>query len=437
MKMRVKVIGGGLAGSELALQLARRGIDVDLFEMRPVVMTPAHESPYLAELVCSNSLKSDNPLTASGLLKRELRFLGCRLLSIAEKSSVEAGHALAVDRELFASSVTEAIEVESHVSFHREEVTKIPDGEVVVVATGPLTSPSLSSSIERHLSAENLYFYDAISISVTVDSIDPSVAFRASRYGKGGEDYWNIPLNREEYERLVDFLLAAPKTEKRGFEDNMCFEGCLPIEVIAARGRESLRFGPLKPKGLVDPRTGCEPYAVVQLRKETMDGSIYGLVGFQTRLKRPAQRELLNYVLPGFEKPQIVRWGSIHRNTFINSPEVLDSMQMSLKRRGLFFTGQIVGVEGYMESIAHGLLTALNIVHFMKGLEGPLFPAETILGGLQRHLIEKRKHFQPMNANFGLLPFVKSKRSERKRLFTERALAALERFVSEKLETYL
>lgn len=433
MNRFVKVIGGGLAGSEASLQLSSKGIDVELIEMRPVRSTPAHKTHLLAELVCSNSLKSEDLLTASGLLKKELSMLGCKLIDIARKARVEAGHALAVDRNLFGKMVTERIEKDSHIELKREEVCDIPDDACVIIATGPLTSESLSKAIERHFSSRHLYFYDAISISVSSDSIDEERAFKASRYGKGGNDYWNIPLMKEEYEKLIDYLIEAPKVKKKGYEDNICFESCLPIEVIASRGKDSLRFGPLKPKGLIDPETGKEPYAAIQLRKENIEGTMYGLVGFQTRLTRPAQRDLLK-MLPGFKEPiEILRWGAIHRNTFLNSPEVLNERQMSKNRKGLFFAGQIVGVEGYVESMAHGLITSINVLYYLNGKEAPLFPKDTMIGGLQRHLKELGKDFQPMNANFGLLPAIKAPRKERRRLLVERAAESMEKFIKKEL----
>jgi methylenetetrahydrofolate--tRNA-(uracil-5-)-methyltransferase len=425
----VTVVGGGLAGSELALQLADAGVRVGLIEMRPAASTPAHQSPYLAELVCSNSLKSEDAETSSGLLKRELRRLGCRLLAIAERTSVPAGHALAVDRELFARAVTEAVEGHPLVELVRAEQTSLELPPCAVIATGPLTSEALSRAIEAHFGAACLSFYDAISLSVSVDSIDPAGGYRASRYGKGDADYWNIPLDRDRYTRLVDFLRRAPKIEKRGFEETRCFEGCLPVEVLAARGEDALRFGPLKPKGLCDPRDGSEAYAVLQLRPETRDGTMYGLVGFQTRLARDAQREMLT-IIPGFREPEILRWGAVHRNTFLDAPRLLDERQMSRARQGLFFSGQLVGVEGYMESIAHALATARNVLRFLEGAPAELFPRETLLGSLQRHCIEGKEPYQPMNVNFGLLPAIHARRPDRKRLYVERSLASLERFLS-------
>jgi len=432
LKKRVTVVGAGLAGSELALQLAARGIEVQLIEMRPTLSTPAHKTPYCAELVCSNSLKSEHPETASGLLKRELRMLGCKLIAMAEETRVPAGHALAVDRDYFARMVTGLVEANPLITLGRFEQEDLELPPCSVIATGPLTSKKLSRAMQEHFSAEHLYFYDAISISVSTHSVDSEYAFKASRYGKGGDDYWNIPLSKREYGRLVEFVLDAPKLEKRGFEETRCFEACLPIEVLAARGMDTLRFGPLKPKGLRDPKTGREPYAVLQLRQETKDGTMLGLVGFQTRLTRGAQRELLE-LIPGLGSAEILRWGSIHRNTFLDSPRLLDEKQMSRNRAGLFFTGQIVGVEGYVESIAHGLIISLVIPRYLEGRELPLFPRETLLGALQIHLREGKSPFQPMNVNFGLLPPVRVRGRSGKRVVVERSLEHLNDFISRSL----
>lgn len=429
---RVTIIGGGLAGCEAALQLASRNIPVRLIEMRPAVETPAHRTSLLAELVCSNSLKSIDPVTSSGLLKEELRALRCVLLDAASRSSVPAGHALAVDRELFASDVTSMIEASPLIELETREETALPDDGCVIVATGPLTSDSLSASIEKHFDGGKLYFYDAISISVEAETIDESRIFRGSRYGKGGDDYLNIPLNEDEYDELIRFLLEAPKSEKRGFESSQCFDACLPVEVIAFRGPESLRYGPLKPRGLVNPFTGREPHAVLQLRQEKRDGSLLGLVGFQTRLTRPAQKELLK-LLPGLERASIARWGAIHRNTYLDAPHLLDERQMSRERKGLFFAGQIAGVEGYVESIAHGLLTALNVSAWLDGREIPLFPEDTMTGALQRYLSGHEGEFQPMNANMGLLPPAKGRKRERKIKKSERARESLGRYLSDNM----
>ena len=420
----VTVIGGGLAGCEAALQLSSRNIPVRLVEMRPAAPTPAHRTGMLAELVCSNSLKSTDPHTASGLLKAELGILGCRLLDIAGRAAVPAGHALAVDREEFAAAVTNEIERSGLVEVERREQKTIPDDGCVIVASGPLTSDSLSAAIEEHFGAGRLFFYDAISISVESETVDETRLFRGSRYGKGGDDYLNVPLDEDGYRRLVEFLLSAPKAEKRGFESGACFDSCLPVEVIAERGAESLRYGPLKPRGLRDPSTGLEPHAVLQLRQEKKDGSLLGLVGFQTRLTRSAQKRMLE-LLPGLERSAVARWGAIHRNTYLDSPGILDERQMSPAREGLFFAGQITGVEGYVESIAHGLLTALNAAAFLDGRVLPLFPADTMTGALQRHLSSTDGTFQPMNANMGLLPPAKGKRRERKERKAARAVDSL------------
>jgi len=397
--------------------------------MRPERRTPAHRTSGLAELVCSNSLKSEHPDTASGLLKRELGMLRCRLLDLADRARVPAGHALAVDRELFSRIVTGEVEAEPLICIERREQRDLDLPACSVIATGPLTSNELSIALEEHFGEKRLYFYDAISISIDADTVDMNPLFKASRYGKGGADYWNVPFSRDEYLTLVEFLRSAPCVERRGFEDSRCFEACLPVEVIATRGEESLRFGPLKPKGLIDPVTGREPHAVLQLRQETRDGRLLGLVGFQTRLTRPAQKELLR-LMPGLGSARILRWGSIHRNTFIDSPRLLDDGQMSRARRGLFFAGQIVGVEGYVESIAHGLVTALNIERFLSGGDFLHLPRETLLGALQEHLTGTGPPFQPMNVNFGILPPVDGPRKRRKELHAVRSLDALKRFLT-------
>ena len=424
---KIVVVGGGLAGCETALQLASRGLQVELVEMRPGKMTPAHRTGSLAELVCSNSLKSDNAETASGLLKRELRMLGCRLLEIASESRVPAGHALAVDREIFSRKVGEAVAEESLIKLSNREQTDL-DIPVVIIATGPLTSDLLSSAVIEHFGKDNLFFYDAISMSIAVDSMDHSKVFKASRYGKGDPDYWNVPLNRDNYLALLEYIRAASKKAGHDFEDGRCFEACLPVEVSASRGDDVLRYGPLKPRGLVDPITGEEPYAVIQLRQESIAGTIAGLVGFQTKMTVSAQKGLMA-LIPGLENAEIVRFGAIHRNTFLDSPGLLDKRQMSKKRDGLFFSGQITGVEGYVESIAHGLLTAINVLKYIEGRPPVIFPSETLLGGLQAHLTNTSSDFQPMNANFGILPPVSGKRRERKAMKVERSLTSLVSFL--------
>lgn len=423
------VVGGGLAGCEAALQLARRGVETRLIEMRPAVPTPAHRTGLLAELVCSNSLKSDDPLTASGVLKTDLRVLGCRLLELAGRCRVPAGHALAVDRVLFSRAVSAAVEREPRITVERFEQNDLELSGCVIVASGPLTSEDLCRSIEEHLGADSLSFYDAISISIDADGIDPGTPFRASRYGKGGDDYINIPFTREQYLRLREYLAGAETAEPRGFESVRCFEACLPVEIIAARGEDALRYGPLKPKGLPDPRAGIEPYAVLQLRRETREGSMLGLVGFQTRLTRPAQRRLLDFI-PGLSGAEILRWGAIHRNTFIDSPRLLDERQMSRRRGGLFFAGQLAGVEGYVESIAHGLLAAVAAACSLRGLDAPIPPADTMIGALQRSLARAEGPFQPINASFGLLPPARGGRAARRARKADRARASIESFAA-------
>ncbi|MBN2069851.1 MAG: methylenetetrahydrofolate--tRNA-(uracil(54)-C(5))-methyltransferase (FADH(2)-oxidizing) TrmFO [Candidatus Krumholzibacteriota bacterium] len=422
------VVGGGLAGSEAALQLADRGMRVRLLEMRPVSNTPAHKTAFLAELVCSNSLKSESPQTASGLLKKELDILGCRLLDLARKNMIPAGHALAVDRDAFGSSVTSAIENHENIDIIRKEQKNLDIEGPAIIATGPLTSKDLSDSIIERYSSETLFFYDAISISVNVESIDHSRVFKASRYDKGTADYWNVPFEKEQYDELIRFLSGASLAPVHEFEEKKYFDACLPIEVLAERGKETLRYGPLKPKGLTDPRTGKEPYAVLQLRQETHSGTMAGLVGFQTRMTRQGQKELMK-IIPGLENAEILRWGSIHRNTYIDSPRLLDSVQMSRQHDGIYFSGQMTGVEGYVESIAHGLLTARNLFNRSRGKKEEIFPQETILGALQRHLANAPAPFQPMNANFGILPPVQGKRTDRKSLKYERSLSAIAGFL--------
>jgi methylenetetrahydrofolate--tRNA-(uracil-5-)-methyltransferase len=422
----VRIVGGGLAGAEAAWQLARRGIEVELYEMRPRRMTEAHATAHLAELVCSNSLKSDSLRTAAGLLKEEMRRLGSLILSLAEAHRVPAGTALAVDRERFAEAVSAAIAAMPRVRVRREEVTEIPEG-CAILATGPLTSARFSEALARLLGGAHLYFYDAISPIVAAESIDAAVAFRASRYGHG-EDYLNLPLSREEYDRLVDEILAAEKVPLHGFERHLVFEGCLPIEEMARRGRETLAFGPLRPSGLVDPRTGRRPYAVVQLRQEDREGRLYNMVGFQTKMTYPEQRRVFS-LIPGLERAEFVRLGSLHRNTFIDSPRHL---KPTLQWRGddrLFFAGQITGVEGYVESAAAGLVAGLNAARLLSGRDPLVPPPTTAIGSLLAYITDPcRRDFQPINANFGILPPLGTgaRGVEKRELLARRALADLD-----------
>ena len=400
----VRIIGGGLAGAEAAWQLARRGVAVELFEMRPQRMTEAHSGGKLGELVCSNSLRSDLLTAPAGLLKAEMRLLGSLMIRCAEANRVPAGSALAVDREQFSRALTESIESLATVRIVREEVESVPDEGVVILATGPLTSAALSRDLALRLGEEHLYFYDAISPIVTAESIDMNIAFRAARYDKGGDDYINLPMTREQYDRFIDALLGAERVPTHSFERFVAFEGCMPIEEMADRGRETLSFGPMRAVGLRDPRTGRPPYAVVQLRQENQEQSLYNLVGFQTKMTYPEQRRVFA-LIPGLAKAEFVRLGSLHRNTFINAPQqLLPTLQW--RRRGtLFFAGQMTGVEGYIESAAMGLLAGINAAHLLAGRPLANPPATTALGSLLHYITDpQRRRFQPMNVNFGLIP---------------------------------
>lgn len=429
---RVIVIGGGLAGCEAAWQLAKRGIEVWLYEMKPKRFSPAHRSPALAELVCSNSLKSMELNTAHGLLKEEMRRLDSIIIEEALKSKVPAGSALAVDREEFSRRVTERLESLKEVKVIREEVTSIPPEGIVIIATGPLTSSALNEAIVKLTEREGLRFYDATSPIVTGDSIDFSKAFKASRYGKGGDDYVNCPMTKEEYYRFVDELLKAEKVPFKDFEKVVPYEGCMPIEDMAERGRDTLAFGPLRPTGLIDPRTNKRPYAVVQLRPENREGTLYNMVGFQTKLKYSEQERVFR-LIPGLERAEFVRYGSIHLNTFIDAPRLLDEFLRLRKDPRIFFAGQITGVEGYVESAATGLLAGINVSRILKGLEPIAPPPTTALGALISHVTNVHSpEYQPMGVNFGLFPPLedppKSKEERRARL-VQRALKDLETWI--------
>ena len=439
------VIGGGLAGSEAAYQAAQRGLKVRLFEMRPTLQTGAHQTHDLAELVCSNSLGSNLPDRASGLLKNELRLLGSVLLECAESASLPAGGALAVDRELFARLVTERIEAHPNIEIIREEVKEIPDS-LCIIASGPLSSPALSESIAALSSEEHLFFFDAIAPIVQADSISMDIAFRASRYDKGDQDegdYINCPFTKEEYYTFVHALLQAQRIELRSFEDAIkngvkaghFFEGCLPVEIIAERGVDSLAFGPMRPVGLRDPRTGKRPYAVVQLRQDNLAGSLYNLVGFQTNLRFPEQKRVFR-LIPGLENAEFLRYGQMHRNTFIASPKLLRPTLQHIQRDHLFFAGQITGVEGYMGNIATGLLAGWNAAQRFHNEEPIVLPRTTMLGALCHYVTHADlKDFQPMKANFGILPPLeftsKIGKRERGSAYAERALMHLQQMLSE------
>jgi len=425
MESTVRIIGGGLAGTEAAWQLARRGVDVELFEMRPTRKTEAHATEKLAEIVCSNSLRSDSLSAPAGLLKAEMRQLDSLIMRIAEAHRVPAGSALAVDRDGFAQGVTQAIESLKNVRVIRQEVETIEQNGTVILASGPLTSPSLTQQLQQSLGEEHLYFYDAISPIVTAESVDMNIAYRAARYGKGGDDYLNLPMTREEYYRFIDALIAAERVPTYSFERFVPFEGCMPIEEMADRGKETLAYGPMRAVGLIDPRTGKRPYAVVQLRQENRDQSLYNLVGFQTKMTYAEQRRVLA-LIPGLANAEFVRLGSLHRNTFINAPQHLLPTLQWRRRDNLFFAGQMTGVEGYIESAATGLLAGINAANLILGKPLVVPPDTTALGALLRYITDpERKRFQPMNVNFGLIPplTVRLRGRAKKEMLSRRALA--------------
>jgi methylenetetrahydrofolate--tRNA-(uracil-5-)-methyltransferase len=430
---RVCVIGGGLAGCEAAWQLARRGIPVDLHEMRPVRGTPVHRTGDLAELVCSNSLRGDALDQAAGLLKAELRRLDSLILHAADAVRVPAGSALAVDRDRFARLVTEAVEALPEVRIYRGEVSRLPESGIAIVATGPLTSDPLAGELARFVGEEQLYFYDAVSPVVEADSIDEERSFRASRYGKGGDDYLNCPLDAEEYRRFFEALTTAETATLHDFDRELFFEGCLPIEVIASRGPRTLLFGPMRPVGLIDPRTGRRPHAVVQLRQDDLAATHYSLVGFQTQLKWGDQARVLR-MIPGLARAEFVRFGMIHRNTYVNAPRVLDASFETRRQSGLFFAGQMSGVEGYVESTASGLIAALGAVARIQGDRPTPFPRETAMGALGHYIsASDPSHYQPTNIAFGLFPPLEDRvrnKAQRRRALAERALRALEGFTA-------
>ncbi len=427
------IVGAGLAGSEAAWQAAQRGVHVRLFEMRPKKMTPAHRTDKFAELVCSNSLGAKAPDRALGLLKEEMRRLNSLILRAAEANALPAGGALAVDREGFAEMITEALSSHPNIEIIREEVTEIPQGPTII-ATGPLTSDALAQRIMELTGEEYLYFYDALAPIVKADTIDMTICFRGSRYGRGEQeegDYINCPFTKEEYYRFVEALLNAPRIELRDFEreDKRFFEACLPIEVIAERGLDALAFGPMGPVGLIDPRTGKRPYAVVQLRQDNVAGTLYNLVGFQTNITWGAQKKILR-MIPGLERAEFVRFGQMHRNTFINAPVLLRPTLQFKGRDDLFFAGQITGTEGYVGSTMGGLVAGINAVRLMQGKPLLIFPRTTMIGALLHYITHASpEDFQPMKANFGLLPplerRVRNKR-QRYKLYAERALRDLD-----------
>ena len=430
----VAIVGSGLAGSEAAWQLAQLGRRVDLYEMRPQRPTPAHKTSDCAELVCSNSFKSRSPENAHGLLKAELNQFGSLILQTAERFAVPAGQALAIDRQPFSASITQQLSNHPNIALLREEVEDLDKllehYAAVLVATGPLTSDALSESLQQLIGIGHLSFYDAIAPVVTAESINSQVAFRASRYDKGEADYLNCPFSQQQYEDFVAAILAADKVPMHQFEDVRPFEGCLPIEVMAERGLDTLRFGPLKPVGLPHPETGEQFHAVVQLRQENALGTLYNLVGFQTKMTWTAQQQIFR-TIPGLEEAEFVRLGSIHRNTFLNSPKLLNSRLQLQQEPRLFFAGQLTGVEGYTESTSMGLAAAYFLHHELQGDSLPELPGTTMMGGLIRYLTTTDpKHFQPMNANFGLLepPQQRIPKPQRKAWLAERATRELQQW---------
>jgi methylenetetrahydrofolate--tRNA-(uracil-5-)-methyltransferase len=433
-KDSVSVIGAGLAGSEAAWQLAQRGIQVLLVDMKPHCKTPAHHADTFAELVCSNSLRGNRLENAPGLLKQELRLLGSLLMQVADQTRVPAGGALAVDRERFSTLVTQALVHHPYIKAESRLVDCLPDAPCII-ATGPLTEGCLADQIAGLAGA--LHFYDAAAPIVTEQSIDHNMVYRASRYGRGN-DYLNCPLNEAEYNIFIDALVSAQCADVHGFEEKELFDGCLPIESIARRGRMAAAFGPMKPVGLPDPRTGKEPFAVVQLRQDDAAGSLYNLVGFQTRLKFGEQQRVFR-LIPGLQDAEFMRYGVMHRNTFINSPGFLDSNYQVINRPRCFFAGQMTGVEGYVESAASGLSAGLAMAAVLLGHDAPVLPPTTAIGALGRYISTTNRHFQPMNINFGLLPPLGKRVSGKQRRYgalAERALSDLERFIANRRELF-
>ncbi|BAB06185.1 FADH(2)-oxidizing methylenetetrahydrofolate--tRNA-(uracil(54)-C(5))-methyltransferase TrmFO [Halalkalibacterium halodurans] len=427
----INVIGAGLAGSEAAWQIAERGIAVHLYEMRPVKQTPAHHTDKFAELVCSNSLRGNSLTNAVGVLKEEMRRLNSVIIRSADRCSVPAGGALAVDRHEFAQAVTEAVREHPNVTVFTEEIQKIPDGPTVI-ATGPLTSKALSEQLKQLTGEEYLYFYDAAAPIIETDSINMDKVYLKSRYDKGEAAYLNCPMTEEEFDRFYEALISAETVPLKEFEKEVFFEGCMPVEVMAKRGKKTLLFGPMKPVGLEDPKTGKRPYAVVQLRRDNQSGTLYNIVGFQTHLKWGPQKEVIQ-LIPGLENAEIVRYGVMHRNTFINSPNLLKPTYQYKKRKDLFFAGQITGVEGYVESAAAGLVAGLNAARLVQSKELVVFPDTTMLGSMANYITTANsKNFQPMNANFGLLPPLDTRIKDKKTRYETlagRALESIQNFV--------
>ena len=434
--MQCKIIGAGLAGCEAALWLADAGVQVELYEQKPGKFSPAHKSAGFAELICSNSLKAERPDSASGLLKLEMRTMGSHLLPAAETARVAAGGALAVDRDVFSAAVTDQVERHPNITIHREEVTSLDESAPVLVASGPLTEGALADAIAALTGNHRLSFYDAVAPIVTAESLDYDKVFAASRYGRGEADYLNCPFNKEEYEAFHGALIAAERAPLHDFDGDLTvYEGCMPIEVMAARGADTIRFGPLRPVGLRDPRTGHRPWANVQLRAENAERTLYNLVGFQTNLKWGEQKRVFS-MIPGLEHAEFIRYGVMHRNTFLESPRVLTAQQYLKEHPNVFFAGQITGFEGYMESAASGLLAARQILARLQGRQLPPPPPETMCGALLQYITTPNKDFQPMGANMGILPrtpeinAIRDKR-ERYAALSETAQQAMRAWVEE------
>ena len=427
MNEYITIVGGGLAGCEAAYQIAKRGIKVKLYEMKPKEFSPAHSSESLAEIVCSNSFKSNSITNACGLLKEELRRLDSLLIKIADKTAVPAGQALAVDREKFAEKVTKTIEQNPNIEIIREECSKIDTKHITIIATGPLTSNKMSEQIIKLTGKEKLAFYDAAAPIIEKESINFDIAFYGDRYGKQGDSsYINLPMNKEEYEKFYNELVNAEIVELHSFEKKEIFEGCMPIEIMAKRGADTIRFGPLKPVGFTDPRTNTRPYAIIQLRQDNEQGTLYNMVGFQTNLKFGEQKRVFS-LIPGLENAEFIKYGVMHRNTFINSPELLDATYNLKKESNIYFAGQITGVEGYVESIASGLVAGINASMQYNNKEKVIFPKETVIGALSDYITLENKNFQPMNANFGILPPLDEKIKDKQKRYEKLAQIALDK----------
>ena len=431
MEKKVIVIGAGLAGSEAAWQLAKRGVNVDLYEMRPKKMTPAHKTQNFAELVCSNSLRANNITNAVGLLKEEMRRLDSLIIKCADATQVPAGGALAVDRDKFSEMITETIKNHPNINVIEEEITQIPKGDIpVVVATGPLTSDALSQDIRTYTKQEGLYFYDAAAPIIEKDSIDMNKVYLKSRYDKGEAAYLNCPMTKDEFFNFYNALITAEAAPLKEFEKEIYFEGCMPFEEMAKRGEKTLLFGPMKPVGLEDPKTDKRPYAVVQLRQDNSEGTLYNIVGFQTHLKWGEQKRIIN-MIPGLENANIVRYGVMHRNTYLNSPQLLEKTYKLKEEKNIYFAGQMTGVEGYVESAASGIVAALNALYNQEDKQ-IVFPTETMIGAMANYIVDNtNKNFQPMNANFGIikpLPERIKDKKEKYERYANRSLEILENF---------